>query len=347
MNIFLINFTLSFLICLVLINTAKKYKLFLQNRHQNVQKVHKNFIPRLGGLSLISFYTIFIFNTDFFYNKFIIYFFIPLLIILLGFIEDISDSLNSKIRAILSSLITIILILNLDYKISEIDIEIIDKLFYYSFFSFIFMFFCLFVSIHSMNLIDGMNGLCSGYSIIIIIIFTYLFYSQNLFQLSLLTTSLLGSILGFFILNFPYPKIFLGDSGSYFLGFIIGILSIIAVNELDNISPWFFALVYIYPITEFLFSIIRRIYFKKNPFQSDFKHLHSIIYTFINNRNTISNSQLSNSISSFIILNLFSYQIFISLFFLNNKNILLFIIFISLLIYFFTYTIFTKLNYNK
>ena len=156
----------------------------------------------------------------------------------------------------------------------------------------------------------------------------------------------MGSIFGFFVLNFPYPKIFLGDSGSYFLGLIIGILSIISFNKLSNVSPWFFALIYTYPITEFLFSFARRLINKKNPFQSDFKHLHSIIYLLIKQNKYFKDLQIINSISTLVIINLFSYQIIISLLFLNNKNILIFIIFISMFVYFLSYTIFSKLIKN-
>ena len=47
MNIILINFAFAFLICLIVINLSQKYKFFLDQRHRNIQKIHKDFIPRL------------------------------------------------------------------------------------------------------------------------------------------------------------------------------------------------------------------------------------------------------------------------------------------------------------
>ena len=284
MNIILINFVLSFLICLIVINLSKKFKYFLDQRHQNIQKIHKDFIPRLGGISFISFFSIFLFYNSYLNQDTFILFFIPLLIILLGLIEDISESINPRLRAILSALIIVIIISNFNYKIESVNIPLIDSLLNYSYFSFLFIFLCIFLSIHSYNLIDGLNGLSSGYSMIVLIILLFLFIKYDVTEYQLITQALLGSLIGFYVLNFPFPKIFLGDSGSYFLGLLIAILSIIASNVIPNISPWFFALLYVYPLTEFVFSFFRRVLLLKNPFYPDFFHLHSLFYTYLSSK---------------------------------------------------------------
>ena len=340
MNLLFINIVLTIMISLILINIAKKYKNLLHHLHSNVQKIHVEFIPRLGGISLISFYTIFLFDYQNYENNLLLYFFISFLVLLLGFFEDISEVLNSKNRAILSTFIILILIFNFDYRIDSIGFELVDNLFKYEIISFIFIFLCFFASVHSYNIIDGMNGLCSGYSLVVLFSLYYVTKIQDFFLIEGLILSFIGSIIGFFLLNFPKPKIFLGDSGSFFIGLNIGIFAIIIFNLSNDISALFFALLFIYPLIEFVFSFIRRIVFlKTNPFQSDFLHLHSLMYSYLDKRKVFSDSKFNNSLSSFILINIFSVEIIISLFFLNHKYLLFFMILVSILIYFILYMI--------
>jgi UDP-GlcNAc:undecaprenyl-phosphate/decaprenyl-phosphate GlcNAc-1-phosphate transferase len=337
MNILLLYFTFTFFICLALIAISMKFKHILDLRHQNIQKIHIDFIPRLGGLSFISFFTLFFLEDIFQINENFIFFFVIFFIVLLGFIEDISESLNSKLRAILSSLIIIIFIINTDFRITSVDINFIDHILSNKYFSIIFLFICIFISIHSFNLIDGMNGLCSGYFLVCLIVLYLVFKNYSFVNYEIICLVLIGCVLGFFVLNFPLPKIFLGDSGSYFLGFVLAVLSVIATTQSTDISPWFFALLYVYPVTEFAFSILRRLFLKNSPFQSDFNHLHSLIFTFLKNKKYFSNETINNSLSTLIILNLFSYQIFFSLLFINNTKILMFFCILSIFIYFLFY----------
>ncbi len=88
------------------------------------------------------------------------------------------------------------------------------------------------------------------------------------------------SIFGFFIWNWPYGKIFLGDAGAYFIGFMIGMLSVLLVVRNHEVSAWFPLVLVIYPVMETLFSIYRRyIVHKISPGQPDRLHLHSLVYS--------------------------------------------------------------------
>ncbi|MBZ4644097.1 MAG: undecaprenyl-phosphate alpha-N-acetylglucosaminyltransferase [Deferribacteraceae bacterium] len=90
---------------------------------------------------------------------------------------------------------------------------------------------------------------------------------------------MIGGIAGFFIWNYPFGKIFLGDGGAYFIGFTIAVLSVMLVKNHPQVSPWFPLLVVIYPVFETVFSIIRRKFYKKYRIDSpDSHHLHQLIY---------------------------------------------------------------------
>lgn len=132
---------------------------------------------------------------------------------------------------------------------------------------------------NAINIVDGINGLASGVSIItffFLALTSYVFGDTLIFGISL---ALMAATAGFFVMNFPKGRIFLGDGGAYFIGFAIAELSVMLVNRNPDISPWFPLALMAYPVTEVAFTIFRR-KFKKgcSPFIPDRTHLHSLIY---------------------------------------------------------------------
>jgi UDP-N-acetylmuramyl pentapeptide phosphotransferase/UDP-N-acetylglucosamine-1-phosphate transferase len=88
-----------------------------------------------------------------------------------------------------------------------------------------------------------------------------------------------GAVLGFFIWNFPAGRIFMGDGGAYFLGFIVAELALMLLVRNPGVSPIFPLLVVIYPVFETVFSIYRRKFLRDTPSSvPDGIHLHSLIY---------------------------------------------------------------------
>jgi len=90
---------------------------------------------------------------------------------------------------------------------------------------------------------------------------------------------LLLSTLGFFVLNWPSGKIFLGDAGAYLLGFWVVELGLMLVNRNPRISPMAPVVVGIFPLIETLFSMYRRKFVRQHPINHpDGLHLHTLIY---------------------------------------------------------------------
>ncbi|QWD04213.1 glycosyl transferase [Polynucleobacter paneuropaeus] len=132
---------------------------------------------------------------------------------------------------------------------------------------------------NSYNIIDGFNGLACMVAIITLTAIGYVAFRNNDSALVFIAVATIGSILGFFIWNFPKGLIFLGDGGAYLIGFWIGVLSILLVSRNPAVSPWFACLINIYPIFETLFSIWRKKFIKKmSPGMPDGTHLHMLIY---------------------------------------------------------------------
>jgi UDP-N-acetylmuramyl pentapeptide phosphotransferase/UDP-N-acetylglucosamine-1-phosphate transferase len=92
--------------------------------------------------------------------------------------------------------------------------------------------------------------------------------------------SLLAAVsAGFMVLNYPFGKIFIGDGGAFFLGFMVGQIAILLPMRNPEVSPWASLLICAYPVVEVLYSMYRRICNKKSTGTPDDQHLHTLIKT--------------------------------------------------------------------
>jgi UDP-N-acetylmuramyl pentapeptide phosphotransferase/UDP-N-acetylglucosamine-1-phosphate transferase len=87
-------------------------------------------------------------------------------------------------------------------------------------------------------------------------------------------------LIPFMLMNYPYGQIFLGDLGAYSLGLIVGMLTIILFGRHPEISPWGAVLILIYPATEVVFSLLRRIFRGVSIYHADTAHLHLKLFHF-------------------------------------------------------------------
>jgi len=89
----------------------------------------------------------------------------------------------------------------------------------------------------------------------------------------------MGTLAGFMIWNYPRGRVFLGDAGAYFIGFMYAQLSIHLIARNDDLSPWYVILLAAYPIVDTLFAMYRRGIVRRAPLMSpDALHLHSLIF---------------------------------------------------------------------
>jgi len=125
---------------------------------------------------------------------------------------------------------------------------------------------------YTTKFLDGLDGLVAGVSVIgsIILFLVSLFWDVPLSGTSILALILAGATLGFLVWNFHPAKIFLGEGGSLFLGFMLGILAIISGAKIATAL-----LIMGIPILDVIWVIIRRVFKeKKSAFKGDRKHLH-------------------------------------------------------------------------
>jgi UDP-GlcNAc:undecaprenyl-phosphate GlcNAc-1-phosphate transferase len=129
--------------------------------------------------------------------------------------------------------------------------------------------------INAINLLDGLDGLAGGVSAIAAAVIGILAYQAGNGQITAMTIALLGSVLGFLRFNSYPASIFMGDAGSLFLGYAMGLFSVMMVTLSNGtISVAVPLLILAVPVLDTLYVIWRRLKEGKNLFQPDNNHIH-------------------------------------------------------------------------
>lgn len=331
MNNILLIITSICLEVFLIIFFIKKKNIFnnLYPSYDPIQKIHLGYIPPLGGLAI---FICINFNISLNGSGLLIqnwYIFLPsYLIFIFGLIEDLFGSIKASTRFIVIFLMSTIFVshsINLPSLEFWIFGEIINN---NRFIQVLFFAMGLTAVSNGLNMIDGMNGLAGFTSLMIItsLITLVFLLDQKIINLSNPLILLSFYLIVFMIFNFPFGKIFLGDSGAYWIGWLLGAHVIKYFAEYE-INTWAAPIILFYPLMESVFSTIRKLITKNHPFEADVKHLHIKLFRVIhgpNKRNKFYNSFTTLCLmpfwmlpSSFVIwVNYYSHLAFFFLFFL-------------------------------
>lgn len=336
------NISLSIIISILILKIAKNFLVIGLDEKIGTQKIHKKNAVRIGGLSIVL--TTFI--TNFFIDKntndFLIPFLIVSLFFLIGFYEDITRSLSSVKRLILSITAASALIFFTSTTLNEVDLKIINNLLSFPLIAFLVSILGVSITSNAWNFIDGLNGLASGIASVTLLAFSYIALQNDIIIFSNILFSLSMIVFGFFLVNIFSGQIFLGDGGSYFLGALVAWSGLKLVNLEPLISAWGIFLIIIYPATEFTFSFLRRIISGKSPLIADSKHLHSLIYNYISSSKNSKLNNISNSISGLIIILYASIPAITSCIIGNDFNKIIFTIIAFIFTYILIYIFLSK-----
>lgn len=277
-------FLFSFLLTAFFIRYRNLHENFSADADFNSpQKFHTKAVPRIGGLAifmgLILAGLIRLLSDAPSANLLLGLLVCSLPAFLFGLIEDLTKNISPKIRLLACFGSAAIASYFLGAALQSIDLPWIDLLLQYPVISLSVT--CLMIAglTNAYNIIDGFNGLACMVGVISLAAIAYVAFRSNDSTILFTAVAFIGSILGFFIWNYPRGLIFLGDGGAYLLGFSIGVLSVLLVVRNPEVSPWFAALINIYPIFETIFSIWRKKFIKKmSPSVPDGVHLHMLIY---------------------------------------------------------------------
>ncbi|MCT8140321.1 undecaprenyl/decaprenyl-phosphate alpha-N-acetylglucosaminyl 1-phosphate transferase [Anaerobacillus sp. CMMVII] len=235
------------------------------------RKVHETLMPRLGGLAIYAGFLVgFLFIEP--YSPFARSIMVGgLIMIVVGVLDDLYElSARWKLSAqILAATIVILGGVHVDF----INLPFDGRLELGWFGIPLTMLWIVGVT-NAINLIDGLDGLAAGVSAIVLLTLSGIAFMMGNFFVVAVGMILLGSTLGFLVYNFHPAKIFMGDTGALFLGFMIAIISLLGFKNVTLFSLLIPVIILGVPISDTFYAIIRRIV-NNNPLsEPDKSHLH-------------------------------------------------------------------------
>ena len=280
------------------------------------QAFHNEEITRSGGIAVLISLSVFILIYYILYSELLYnYIFVGILLFSIGYLDDAKIKVSPNFRLILMIFFLLILINFLPIYISNIDLIFLKPWIENKFFSTLFVLLCFLFIINGANLIDGFNGLLAINLIIINSILLFINLENNQLEFSTFLTAQIIILICFLLFNFPKAKIFLGDSGSYLLGSLVSLNTIITNNLNTTISSFFFCILLFYLFFEVFFSFLRKLYQSKSPVFPDDKHLHMLSFNLIKK---YFGYHKSNYINSIVINLVYSFLVLPSIYFAEN-----------------------------
>lgn len=242
----------------------------------NSRRVNKVTMPSSGGLAIYFSYFIsilFILPLD---KEFTLPIFIgATIIVIIGLIDDIKGiSPKMKLLGILIATLSVYYLGNI--RMSMIDIPFVG-LVELGYLSLPMTILWVAAISNSINLIDGLDGLAAGVSSISLItigIVAFFFLSSNNFVITIMIFTLVASLLGFLPANYYPAKIYLGDTGSLLLGFMISVFSLFNLKNVTFITLMVPLVILAVPIADTIYAIIRRTLNKQPISMADNNHIH-------------------------------------------------------------------------
>ena len=242
------------------------------------RKIHSGNIPLIGGLSIYFPILLSLFFTDI-PNEILLIFFTSSIVLIVGVFDDKYNL--GVISRFFFQIISVLIVIGFGIYINNLGNLFGISTAYFSSLGIVFTFLCVIGFTNSINFVDGLDGLASGLIINTFLSIYFFSYFDDQFTNSnlqiiiflIITTSI------FFLANFAiiFPKIFLGDSGSTFLGFIAGFLLIYYTQINKNFHPVLAIWATAIPTFDFISVFFRRILKKINPFKPDRRHLHFML----------------------------------------------------------------------
>lgn len=241
--------------------------------YPNERKVHKKPMPLLGGLMM---FFGFLFGYMFFApenTQMLAILIASVVVIITGMIDDIKP-LKAKHKLI--GQIIAALIITFYGNILLNDITFFGMYFDFGVLAYPITIIFIVALMNCINFIDGLDGLASGISTIFFLtigVLAFIFHNLGSLEITL-TFIMLGACLGFLVFNFNPSKMFMGETGSMFLGFMISVICLMGFKAATLTSLVVPMLILAIPILDTFFAIVRRVIHKKPIYEADKKHLH-------------------------------------------------------------------------
>jgi UDP-GlcNAc:undecaprenyl-phosphate GlcNAc-1-phosphate transferase len=303
-----IIFICGFIFCIliILLNPEKFLKIRSDNDLTAVQRAHLKPVPRIGGLALfLGIFLIFPLANALNYDASglwqFVFSLIPIFVI--GTAEDLGFSMSPIRRLTAICAASALMIVFYDCWIPSVGIPYVDTLISFAPVGIIFTIFAAAGATNAFNLIDGLNGLAAFTAMSVSISLSIVATQANHSDLSILCLAIVPIVGAFFVLNFPFGKIFLGDGGAYLLGHTLVWVSICLMDFDRSISPFAILLIFFWPVADTLLAIWRRKTLGKPRHKPDRLHFHQLMMRFLEIRRFgRSQRQITNPLATVLLM---------------------------------------------
>lgn len=239
----------------------------------NQRKVHQKIMPRLGGLAIYISFVIGVMVSQQDSPQLMAIMIGSTIIIITGIFDDMYE-ISAKMKFLGQIVAALIVVFLGGVQVEFINLPFTEGVLHFGLLSVPITILWIVGITNAINLIDGLDGLAAGVSSIALITISIMaIIIPNPFVL-VIGTILLASTLGFLVYNFHPAKIFMGDTGALFLGYMIAVLSLLGFKNITMISLIIPIIILGVPISDTFYAILRRLVNKKPLSSPDKSHLH-------------------------------------------------------------------------
>ena len=262
-----------------LVLTATHHGRFTMDTPGSVQSFHARPTPRIGGLAV---YVALLLAMPWVRDPDAAHVLATVLLaglpaLAAGLLEDITKVVGVRARFIATIASGCLACWIGGTTLNHLDIGLVDPILAAAPFAFVFTAFAVAGLANAVNMIDGFNGLASGTTTLCLLALSAVAAAAGDNSLALAGGVIAAALMGFWLVNFPWGKLFLGDGGAYLAGFALAWIAVLLPMRNPSVSPWASLLICGYPVLEALYSIARRCFQMQSPGQADRAHLHSLV----------------------------------------------------------------------
>ena len=249
--------------------------------HPNQRSSHSNAVPKSGGISIVitfligmAFIVVFS-EEELIQQKYISGFvFSAILIAVISFIDDVRE--KSALFKLATHVFAVIVVLSTGIVIDTLSLPWEDEA-SLGVFGYVVSFFWILGLTNAYNFMDGIDGLVASTALIAGLFFMVISYYEGSSFVYITGYTIIAGSVGFLVYNSPPAKIFMGDVGSAFLGFVFATLAIIAARyDESHTSFLVMPMLLFHFIFDTLFTFVRRISLGMNPLKAHRAHLYQI-----------------------------------------------------------------------
>jgi UDP-N-acetylmuramyl pentapeptide phosphotransferase/UDP-N-acetylglucosamine-1-phosphate transferase len=256
-----------------------------------------------------------------------------------GLLEDVTKVVGVRSRLLATMASGVIAWMLTGIALNRLDVRGLDGLLTLTPVAVLFTAFAVAGVANAINIIDGFHGLASGTTIMALLAISAIAFRAADPQLAIACTLVAAALVGFWLVNYPWGKLFLGDGGAYFAGFALAWLAVLLPVRNPEVSAWAPLLVCAYPIIEVLYSVVRRYINRQSPGAPDCRHLHSLIKTqFIRKKLPWASKSVRNAAVSPILWGFASFPALLAIAFFDQSSMLISALVLCVLLYHIAYS---------